>query len=191
MARPGIQRLTTQLAAALGLGALVILSITSVNGVQGADKPFGGEEDIAYSEQLWSALEDAKLVGPEAKPDEPYIGIEPHGAVLETLEEELKVGDHTGAVWVKRNYGPKGVSIEAVTENRDKHLKSVTVMYKREAGYDPDNQNWFWVKYTPDGALEKNPKGMSLAGRVAKGADEGCIACHSKAAGGDYLFRND
>ena len=58
-------------------------------------------------------------------------------------------------------------------------------MYKRP-GYDPENQDWFWVKYLPDGALDKNPAGMSLAGRVAKGADQGCIACHSGEE--DYLF---
>ena len=37
----------------------------------------------------------------------------------------------------------------------------------------------------------KNPKGMSLAGRVAKGMPAGCIACHSNAGGGDFLFIND
>ena len=54
--------------------------------------------------------------------------------------------------------------------------------------YDPDNQNWFWAKYLPNGSLDKNPKGMQLAGRVAKGADAGCIACHAGADGGDYMF---
>ncbi len=31
-----------------------------------------------------------------------------------------------------------------------------------------------------------NPKGMKLAGRVAKGMDQGCIACH-RSVGGDDL----
>ena len=30
---------------------------------------------------------------------------------------------------------------------------------------------------------------MALAGRVAKGADKGCIACHSNEA--DYIFTTD
>jgi hypothetical protein len=72
-----------------------------------------------------------------------------------------------------------------------KHLGAVTVMFKREDGYDADNQNWFWAKYLPDGSLDKNPKGMQLAGRVAKGADAGCIACHSTAEGDDYLFTSN
>ncbi len=70
-----------------------------------------------------------------------------------------------------------------------KHLGAITVMFRREAGYDEDNQNWFWVKYLPDGSLDKNAKGMALAGMVAKGADVGCIACHS--GDEDYLFTTD
>ncbi len=42
-----------------------------------------------------------------------------------------------------------------------------------------------------DGTIKKNPKGMLLAGRVAKGMDKGCISCHSQAGGEDFLFSND
>ena len=45
--------------------------------------------------------------------------------------------------------------------------------------------------YRADGTLDKNPKGMQLAGRVAKGAAKGCIACHTAAPGGDMVFNND
>jgi hypothetical protein len=38
--------------------------------------------------------------------------------------------------------------------------------------------------------LDKNPKGMALAGKIAKGSDAGCIACHVGADGDDYLFVN-
>ena len=64
-------------------------------------------------------------------------------------------------------------------------------MLQREPGYDADNQNWFWVKYAPDGNIEKNPAGKRLAGRVAKGAPKGCISCHLQAGGNDYLYSND
>jgi hypothetical protein len=37
----------------------------------------------------------------------------------------------------------------------------------------------------------KNPKGMQLAGRVAKDMKGGCISCHLSAEGGDYLYFND
>lgn len=175
-----------------------VLGATSIAGVvawtlsvHAQDMQFGDEASVQYSMELWSALDKAKLVGASAMASKAYEGQEPHGAILETLKTNIRVGSHTGAAWVKRNYGPGGVTIEQVTSDPAKHLKAVTVMYKREAGYDPDNKNWFWVKYKPDGSLHKNPKGVQLAGRVAKGMDMGCIACHSAADGGDYLFRND
>jgi hypothetical protein len=60
----------------------------------------------------------------------------------------------------------------------------------RAAGYHPDNQDWFWVGYMPNGALMQN-NGMGMAGRAAKGMETGCIACHSSAPGGDMVFIND
>lgn len=155
------------------------------------EAPFGTDEDIAYAEKLWQALVEAELAGDGAIRAVPYEGQHPHGAVLQTLElAKFTVDDNTGPVIVKRNYGGEGVSKEAVANDPDKYLGAVTVMYQRE-GYDPDNHNWFWVKYTPDGGLEKNPKGMPLAGRVAKGMDAGCIACHSTAPGEDLVFNHD
>ena len=64
-------------------------------------------------------------------------------------------------------------------------------MFQRAEGYDPENQNWYWAKYLADGSLDRNEQGMQLAGRVAKGADQGCIACHSGAPGDDYLYTFD
>ena len=153
--------------------------------------PFGGPDSVKYSQQLWSAMAKAGLVGPGSLQGTPYTGQHPHGAILDTIDTTLRVGIHSGAVIVKRNYGGEGVSKSAVADDPDKYLKAVTVMYKREAGYDGDNANWFWAKYKPDGSLDKNPKGMQLAGRVAKGMPAGCIACHKAAPGGDYVFNND
>jgi len=153
--------------------------------------PFGDKESVKYSQDLWSALANAGMVGANAKAVKPYKGKEPHGAILEKLEGKVTVNGHSGRVIVKRNYGPGGISIKDVSANRAKHLKAVTVMFQRESGYDKDNKNWFWVKYKANGKLHTNPKGMMLAGRVAKGMDKGCIACHSAAGGGDYIFGND
>ncbi len=69
-------------------------------------------------------------------------------------------------------------------------LMAVTVMQKVR-GYDPEDKDWFWVKFDPSGGVMKNPKGMSLAGRVAKGMNKGCIACHGNAGGEDFMFVND
>lgn len=153
------------------------------------DMVFGGEEDQAYAADLWQVMTDMNLAGDNMIRSFPYEGVAPHGMMLETFYSFATVGDHSGALIVKRNYGPEGVSVDEVLGDPGKHLGAVTVMYQREDGYDADNQNWFWVKYLPDGSLDKNPKGMALAGKVAKGADAGCIACHS--GDPDYLFTTD
>jgi hypothetical protein len=65
----------------------------------------------------------------------------------------------------------------------DEYLDAYTVMFQRAEGYDPDHQDWFWAKYTPDGALDTTPEDMQMAGRVV-----GCIECHATAPGDDYVF---
>ena len=143
--------------------------------------PFGNTADTTYADILWQDLNKYNL---NSTPATLYVGGPPHGKVREVLEGNI----NGRRVIVKRNYGGEGVSVEAVKENRAKYLKAITVMAKQETGYDPDNHNWFWAKYKPDGRLHKNPKGMLLAGRVAKGMDKGCIACHKSASGSDMVF---
>lgn len=152
------------------------------------DKPFGMAADADYAKLLWELMVSEKLAGENAIQTFPYEGVDPHGKMLETFYTKGTLNGHTGDLVIKRNYGPEGVEAEQVLNDPGKHLGAVTVMFKREDGYDADNANWFWAKYLPDGSLDKNPKGMMLAGRVAKGADKGCIACHVNADGDDYLF---
>jgi hypothetical protein len=59
-------------------------------------------------------------------------------------------------------------------------------MYRVKEGYDPENHDWYWVKYLPNGEVDKTDDGMPIAGKV-----KGCIQCHASAAGGDYIFMND
>jgi hypothetical protein len=167
-----------------GAAVIAILSIAVVGcAAQMKDKmAFSGPGSVAYSKVLWKAMANANLVGKNMIRTKPYEGKEPHGAILETLDTKITVQGHSGWVVVKRNYGPKGIDEDDVVANPAKHLKAVTVMFKREKGYDTENKDWFWAKYKADGSLDKNPKGMQLAGRVAKGKKKGCIACHS---GGD------
>ncbi len=152
--------------------------------------PFGGEKDVVYSRALWQVLTQTGYAGENAIHGTPYTGQAPHGAILDTLDGVVTVEGKIGAVIVKRNYGGEGVSKEAVANDPDKYLKAVTVMFKRK-GYDPETGDWFWVKYKPDGSLHTNPKGMMLAGKVVKGMPKGCIACHTAASGGDFVFNND
>ncbi len=150
---------------------------------------FGTDADAEYAGLLWEVMQESRLSGENALYGFPYAGVDPHGAMLETFYTEATVDGHTGTLVVKRNYGPAGVTSDEVIGDPAGHLAALTVMFRREEGYDADNQNWFWVKYLPDGTLDQNPDGMMLAGRVAKGADQGCIACHSGEE--DYLFTTD
>ncbi len=168
--------------AALALGA-------ATPGALAQDAPFGTDSDAEYAAMLWAAMEDMNLAGDGMIRSFPYEGVAPHGMMLETFYTKATINGHSGELIVKRNFGPEGVSVDEVLADPDKFLGAVTVMFRREEGYDADNANWFWVKYLPDGTLDKNPKGMRLAGRVAKGAEMGCIACHSGA--GDYVFTSD
>lgn len=153
--------------------------------------PMGNPEDIADAQALWQAMNQAQLAGKEMILSTPYTGQHPHGAILDTIDTQLTVKGHTGALIVKRNYGGEGVNKDKVANDPHAWLGAVTVMFKREAGYDAENKDWFWAKYLPDGSLDKNPAGVALAGRVAKGMSAGCIACHKAAPGGDYVFNND
>lgn len=173
----------------VSVGTALLFSVLSIAYAQA---PFGDPDSIKYSQKLWKALDKAGLIGDNAVYSKPYKGQHPHGAVLDTIQTDVKVGfgGHTGLAIVKRNYGGDGVGVQVVANDPGKYLKAITVMFQREAGYDEDNNNWFWAKYLPDGSLDKNPKGMQLAGRVAKGAPKGCIACHSAAPGGDHRFNN-
>ncbi len=177
-------RSTTPLTASITALAL------STSWAMAQDVPFGSDADAAYAAQLWAVMEDMNLAGDNMLRSYPYAGIEPHGLMLETLYTTATVAGHTGDLVVKRNYGPEGVTANEVLADPDKHLGAVTVMFRREAGFDADNADWFWVKYLPDGSLDKNARGMRLAGKVAKGMDAGCIACHA-GAGDDMLFTTD
>jgi hypothetical protein len=154
------------------------------------EPPFGGDKDVKYAKKLWEAMTKADYVGESSRMSRPYTGQHPHGAILDTVEGKVKVKGKTLQIIVKRNYGGEGVSIANVSNDPARYLKSVTVMLKRP-GYDPETKDWFWAKYKADGSLDTNPKGMMLAGKVAKGKPKGCIACHSAAPGGDMMFLHD
>ncbi|MCF6321281.1 MAG: cytochrome P460 family protein [Rhizobiaceae bacterium] len=182
-------KIISKFAAVIGAGLAASLAFGSTANSQMA--PFGDDESVAYAAKIWSAMEKLNLAGDNALLTFPYEGTDPHGMMLETFYTKATIDGYTGALIVKRNYGPAGVEADAVLNDPAKHLGAVTVMFRREAGYDDDNKNWFWVKYLPDGSLDKNPKGMQLAGKIAKGADKGCIACHTGAPGGDMVFTTD
>ena len=178
---------------------IVFVSVGAFHATRSAEvvyTPIGSLEDTAYAIRLWSAMQSEKLVGTNAEKLKPFFGgARPHGMILELAYRELTVDKHTGFLVVKKNYDGTDVSVANVAINREKYLSSITVMYRREKGYDEDNQNWFWVKYRPDGSLftkDTNGERVGLAGRILKGKNNdengGCIYCHSSARDGDYVF---
>ena len=157
-----------------------------------AAPPFSGPEDTAFAQKLWTALEESRLVGANRIQAMPYKTAPPHGHFVESLDGKITIDGREALVLVKKNFGKtKKETRQEIADNPDDFMTSITVMFKREEGYDTDNQNWFWAKYAPDGSLLKNPKGMKLAGRVAKGKPKGCISCHKVAPGGDYIYIHD
>lgn len=169
-----MKRLRLQLLLAT-LGVLV-LGVFVLNGMTLAMS----HEKGPNAEDLWKHLQEADYTEnwkPYGNaPEGFYEGTRPHGALLRTFGNETAVS-HTdelppGSIIVKENYKP------------NKELAAITVMKKVEE-YDPENQNWFWVKYNPDGSVAE-AKGKKLSGKVGS-----CIGCHGSAGGDDYVYTND
>ncbi len=158
--------------------------------------PMGSPADASYARTLWSVMESEQMVGADAKRLEPFVGAaKPHGWILELAYRNIAVDDHTGFIVVKNNYDGTDLTVEQVKSDRAQYLSSVTIMYQRESGYDPENQNWFWAKYQANGDLYRKRMGANqvpMAGKIVKGkkggSDGGCIYCHKSAGGGDYIF---
>ena len=173
----------------LGVVGLIAFAIVSCQSspkkeVKKPTPPFGGQEDVSRAGALWSSMKGYRswksYPGLEGWQD----GMSPHGKVLKYYVNDAVTAHpghpHDGAIIIKENYGARD----------DGSLGAITVM-KKIQGYDPENADWFWVKFDPKGNVMKNPKNMFLAGRVAKGMSKGCISCHSNADGDDFLFIND
>ena len=149
-----------------------------------ATPTFGTEADFAFAGELWAALDAANLVGENVIHAPFYPGDEPHGFVLEALFADITIDGMTATAIVKRNYGPEGVAVDEVADNPNDHLAAITVMYQR-SGFNADTNDWFWVKWLPDGTLDLAGE-TQMAGNVG-----GCIGCHGDAPGDDWIFVSD
>lgn len=149
-----------------------------------AMEPFGTEADVERAARIWSEIENYQSWSTYPGKGGWRDGTSPHGRYLKyyvnSVANQAPAEPRDGYVIVKENY----------PEKRSDALGPITVM-KKVDGYDPDNADWFWVKFAPDGSVMESSQGTPLAGRVAKGARSGCISCHTSALGGDYLFAND
>ena len=100
-----------------------------------------------------------------------YQGPEPHGAFLTTYVNDAGLK----SINAKKGKFSDGSMIAQENYSKDKKLKFIAVMYKVK-GYNPQDGNWFWAQYKPDGRIESEGK-----------VDE-CIKCHVAQKGNDYVY---
>ncbi|GIW92923.1 MAG: hypothetical protein KatS3mg110_0964 [Pirellulaceae bacterium] len=138
------------------------------------------EEAASFEERFWNYLQSVRYQNwaslPGASSDS-FPGHSPHGAFVKLFANRTATSGTgqfpPGSIIIKENYGPDR-----------KALMAITVMY-RSAGFDPENSDWYWVKYEPDGRVSQMA-GKPISGRVAM-----CIECHKGAGGNDFVFAND
>jgi cytochrome P460 len=138
-----------------------------------ACKSLGTPEDQTEAGSLWAKMSDYRSWAHF----EGHEGIQRskskmHGKFVRTFV------NGTGAT----NPSAPGYGTIIVKENFSKDdaetLMSMTVMQRIE-GYDPENEDWFWARFTPGGEL-------THAGKVGM-----CSDCHFDAGGDDFVFLND
>ncbi len=182
MKRYWIVGTTVVLIAVVAVGLVITQNAEAQSGsrVQGgrvvAQRPFEA--------RFWDYLQQSNYKnwapGPRQNGDF-YEGESPHGAFLKMYLNRTAIANPNtlphGSIVIKENYGP------------DKNtLMAITMMY-RSKGYHPEHNDWYWVKYNPDGSVAKAPPEMGSM--PLKGKVNGCINCHGGADGNDFTFIND
>ncbi len=95
----------------------------------------------------------------------------PHGAMVSIWLNELAYN----AIQSRAGRMPEGALIVKENFMPDRTLAALTVMYK-STGFDPANNDWYWLQQTPDGAA------------AAEGRVQGCTNCHNAVASNDLLY---
>lgn len=158
-----------------------VIGLAAAGGLAVAQTP---QDDGAVAADVWRQLAEQRLVGSNAVGAVPYARQgQAHGPTLVTFQSTVDVGGTPRTVIVKRSYG-EGSTREGILANPGGELRNVTVMVQI-AGYDPENKDWFWAMYMPDGTVGQM-EGNAVAGKVAM-----CSGCHASAGGGDYVFLHD
>jgi plastocyanin len=146
--------------------------------------------DASIAASLWQTMTDEHydVVGTQWKffpgkmgkygPDTTLFGSDPHlgPTHFQTFVNAAAYGALASntfplpdqSIIAKQNY---------VVSGSDTTLAAITVMLKR-AGYNPTDDDWFWVKFKPDGHAE-------AAGKIQM-----CISCH-KGSSAKYGFDRD
>ena len=132
----------------------------------------GKKEDLENAREHWERLEEKNVVGQNMIRSRPYHGSAKmnHGTVQTLLESKVKMNGHEGTVVVLHNYEtPTPEHLGDIFINPNKYLMAVSVMYKREQGFDEENADWFWALYNNNGMVfRKMTNGLGLVGRAEK-----------------------
>ena len=100
-------------------------------------------------------------------------GQSPHG-VWHRVSANRNLFD---ALPLSDSIAPAGTIIVKENFDNSRELKNLTVMAKVDS-WDPDNGDWFWGMYGPDGTV------------LAEGSLGGCISCHEGMKVNDYVVIN-
>ena len=118
-------------------------------------------EEVDYRENwaLWPGL------------GEKYSAREPHGTLITTYLNPSALD----ALVSKNGIMPEGAIIVKENYTSDGEFEAHTVMYKK-SGFNPDHNDWFWLKVLEDGTVEE------------EGRSESCLACHGQVEVNDYVW---
>jgi hypothetical protein len=108
-------------------------------------------------------------------------GASPHGAFVRLYANGVAAVDPKGLP-----YGSILV-LEDYTEDQ-RSRTGINILY-RVKGYDPKNGDWYWMKSNENGTVVRTS--AEEGSRPIAGRALGCIECHRKAAGNDFVFSND
>lgn len=91
-------------------------------------------------------------------------------------EEPRFMSYSPGTVVLKENFAASSGTPDAPL--------SVTMMIKREPGYDPENGDWEYVQF------DKNGQVMLRGNAKDPAVNQACASCHINIADRDYIFAN-
>lgn len=101
-------------------------------------------------------------LNPGQSPHGVYHRIYANTMLLDSIPNSKKEAPN-GSIIVKENY------------NLNKELDKITVVAKVK-GYNPKDNDWFWVIYKPNGEV------------INEGKLTGCISCHSGMRDNDFII---
>ncbi len=137
-----------------------------------ACKSLGSPEEQKQADGLWSQMANYESWGHFEGSPSIQPGASPHGKFVRIFINSVAEGSQAnpayGSIIVKENFGKNDVG----------SLSAITVMQRIE-GFDPDNNDWFYARYSKDGT-------QTHSGKPAM-----CIDCHFDAEDDDYIFLND